>query len=120
MLIFPKFGNIVIRLGATKETIVIVHGGNVDVSQVRKYCCQAWRRNETYRNCPWWKMLIFPKFGNIVIRLGATKETIVIVHGGNVDISLVWKYCCQAWCQLQDKVVFKQNVTIIGIDFHVG
>ena len=23
-------------------------------------------------DCPWWKMLTFPKFANVVIRLGAT------------------------------------------------
>ena len=32
----------------------------------------AWCQNEISCDCPWPKMLTLPKFGNVVIKLGAT------------------------------------------------
>ena len=51
------------------------------------------------------EMSIFPKFGNIVVRIGAVTKQSKLSMVENVDISQVRKYCGQAWCQSQDKVV---------------
>ena len=97
---FPKFENIEVRLGATMKQLLLSMVENVDISQVREYCNQAWCHNEliviTHAGL---KMLIFPpKFENIEVRLGATMKQLLLSMVENVNISQVREYCNQAWC----------------------
>ena len=71
---------------------------NVDISQVREYCNQAWCHNEliviTHAGL---KMLIFPQIRENWSQAWCHNETILSMVE-NVNTSQVREYCNQAWC----------------------
>ena len=59
----PNEKNVIFAQGAKLLQLPMVRNG-VDTHSVVPQCISC--------DCPWWKMLTFAKFANVVIRLGAT------------------------------------------------
>ena len=77
----PNEKNVTFAQGAELLQLPMVRNGVDTHSGMVPQCISC--------DCPWWKMLTFPKFGNVVIRLGATYK-MAYCQG---KCKVIWNVC---------------------------